>query len=135
MPGISRRRGGASTSFDWSGLSWLPMFTPTIRIEEFQEEGRYVIRAELPGVDPEKDIEITCTEGELRLRVERAEEQRDKVRSEFQYGSLFRAVPLPPAARQDAITARYSDGILTIDIPMRVERPEKAIPVEINKRQ
>lgn len=133
MPAMARWRGGVATPFDWSNLSWLPMFTPQIRIEEFQEEDRYVVRAELPGIDPDKDIEITCTEGELRLRVERTEEQRDKVHSEFHYGSFFRSLPLPPGAQADAITARYSDGILTVDIPTRNEPPEKSIPVEINK--
>jgi HSP20 family molecular chaperone IbpA len=41
-----------------------------VRVEEFEENNHLVVRAEAPGVDPEKDIEITVTEGTLRIMVQ-----------------------------------------------------------------
>ena len=48
--------------------------THGIRVEERLTDGTYVLRAELPGIDPAKDVEITVTEGVLTLRAERSED-------------------------------------------------------------
>ena len=72
--------------------------THGIRIEERLTDGAYVLRAELPGVDPAKDVEITVTEGVLTLRAERSEETTQKHRTEFRYGTFTRSVRLPAGA-------------------------------------
>lgn len=102
--------------FGWSDLSWLPFLEPTIKVEEYFEDDRYVVRAELPGVDPVKDVEITYMEGTLRLGYVRGEERREKGRSEFHYGSFHRTIVLPPGAKEDTITAKYFNGILEITV-------------------
>ena len=61
---------------DWPSLAWLPLAGPAIRIEEFLDGKDYVVRAELPGVDPEKDVHVMVEDGVLRIKVERSEEQR-----------------------------------------------------------
>jgi HSP20 family molecular chaperone IbpA len=43
---------------DLAELNWLPMAGPAIRTEEQREGDRYLLRAELPGIDPAKDIDI-----------------------------------------------------------------------------
>ena len=73
---------------------------PYIRIEDFVEDGIYVLRAEMPGIDPDKDVEIHVSDHTLRLRAERRQEttvdKKGHYRSEFRYGSFTRSVPLPP---------------------------------------
>lgn len=116
----------------WHDLSWLPFTEPTIRIEEFLDDDRYVVRAEMPGVDPAKDVEITYVDGALRLSIVRAEERREKGRSEFRYGSFHRTIPLPDGAKEDTIAAQYAHGIL--EITVLVGEPAtttKHIPIKI----
>ncbi|MEU2912745.1 Hsp20/alpha crystallin family protein [Streptomyces massasporeus] len=101
-----------------------------IRIEEHLGDGTYVVRAELPGVDPDKDVEITVEEGLLTLRAERTEQTTEKHRTEFRYGTFARAVRLPSGARGDEATAEYEDGVLTITVPVPEEKTgTRAIPV------
>jgi len=54
-----------------------------IRVEEFLDGTTEVIRAEVPGIDPGKDVELTVTDGMLSLRVERREVSKDKAGDGF----------------------------------------------------
>ena len=58
-----------------------------------------MIRAELPGIDPAKDVDITVTDGQLTIKAERSEKKESKGRSEFSYGSFMRSVTLPGRCR------------------------------------
>ncbi|MFE3181762.1 Hsp20/alpha crystallin family protein [Streptomyces violascens] len=89
-----------------------------IRIEENMTEGAYTLRAELPGIDPDHDVELTVAEGVLTLRAERRTELSDKHHTEFRYGTFARSVRLPAGARGDEATAEYKDGVLTVRIPV-----------------
>ncbi|MFE1248458.1 Hsp20/alpha crystallin family protein [Streptomyces sp. NPDC058766] len=102
-----------------------------IRIEEhLTDDGTYVVRAELPGVDPDKDVEITVEEGLLTLRAERSEQTTEKHRTEFRYGTFVRSVRLPAGAKGDEATAEYKDGVLTITVPVpEAKTGTRAIPV------
>lgn len=99
------------------------------RVEEFQDGNTMVIRAELPGIDPEQDVELTVADDVLHLRAERRErtEHKDKggYRSEFRYGSFSRALPLPAGCRDEDISAAYRDGVLEVRVPVagHVEPP------------
>ena len=106
-----------------------------MRIEEKAEEGRLTVRAELPGIDPDEDVEITMTDHRLRIRAERREETREeakgRVRSEFHYGVLERTIPLPAAAKESDIEATYADGILEVCVPVDTRKAEATrIPVK-----
>ena len=89
---------------DWLESPWAgpPQFTAarSFRVEEGARDDRYVIRAELPGLDPEKDIEVTVEGRTLTIRAQRRQADSGPYRSEFRYGSLTRLVRLP--ARVDA---------------------------------
>lgn len=69
-----------------------------IRVEEFRDNGTLVIRADLPGIDPEKDVQLSMSDGMLHIHAERREEDKkeDKgyLRRELRYGSLSRTLPL-----------------------------------------
>jgi HSP20 family protein len=93
-------------------------------------------RAELPGVDPAKDVEVTAEDGYLRVVVTRKEESKEPGRSEFRYGTFHRTVALPPGAREDTIAATYVEGIL--EITMKIGEPKpigKHIPIAIGNGQ
>lgn len=94
---------------DWP--EWPELFAgDTIRVEEFRDDGELVVRAELPDIDPENDVEITLVDHALRISAERrqSEEHRDKrgYRSEFRYGSFSRTVRLCPRARRRRTSRR-----------------------------
>jgi len=123
--------------FDWLEDFPRPMLRPfsevqPIRVEDYEEGGRYVIRAELPGIDPDKDVEITVEDGTLTLRAERREETKDKHRSEFRYGMFSRTVRLPKNADPDDVKATYDNGVLTISVGKK-EQKEEAKRIAITK--
>jgi len=101
-----------------------------IRVEEFAEDGELVVRAELPGIDPDKDVEVTVDEGVLTISAERTEEEkeerRDFHRRELRYGSFARRIVLPEGVDEDAVRAEYRNGILEVRAPMPQAREETA---------
>jgi HSP20 family protein len=123
--------------FDWFEMPFLaprPVAAQAMRMEEHLADHRYVARAELPGVDPEKDIEVTVAKGILTIRAERHEEMEGKHRSEFRYGTFTRHIALPVNAEADDIQATYERGILEVSIGLRAAEEEKAghrIPVRV----
>lgn len=99
-----------------------------IRVEECTEDGAHVVRAEMPGIDPDQDVDISVEHGMLHLRAERHQhsEQRDhgSLRSEFRYGSFERNLRLPSGATEADVTASYKDGILEVRIPVDEQHAE-----------
>lgn len=97
-------------------------FDKQIKVEEEVVGPDLVIRAEVPGVDPDKDVEITVDDGVLTLRVERRKEETTNddggFRSEFSYGSFRRVLTLPKGATAKDVVATYTDGILQVKVPM-----------------
>lgn len=104
-----------------------------MHVEEYLDGDTCVIRAELPGIDPDKDVEISVSDGVLRLRAEREERTEEKrpegYRSEFHYGSMARNLRLPDGATEADVTATYKDGILEVRVPA----PKEAAPVAPTK--
>jgi HSP20 family protein len=118
--------------------SWIDsMGEAAIRVEEFEEDGRLIVRADAPGVNPDKDIEISMTDGMLRISVQREKETKHEgkrhYRSEFQYGSFVRTVALPAGCDDSDVKAEYKDGVLEVKIPL--SNPEsKSKKIAIQKR-
>lgn len=96
---------------------------PAFRVEEYTTEERLVIRAELPGLDPHHDVEVTVADSTLTIHAVRHEEHRETHRSELRYGSMTRSLKLPPEADTENVTARYSRGVLEITMPLTAPRP------------
>jgi HSP20 family molecular chaperone IbpA len=102
--------------------------------DEMTKDGRYEVRAELPGVDPAKDVDITVHDGRLTIKAERTEKSESKGRSEFSYGSFERTVTLPQGADEDDIKANYDKGILTVSVGVsEPKKAEKKIQIESSK--
>ena len=121
--------------------AWVPV------MDVFHRDGDLVIRAELPGIDPEKDVEISFHDGLLTLRGERRREERlngngGGYRFESRYGTFERSVVLPTGVTDEAISASYQNGILEVvvqgvqelarakRIPVHAGESRKAITTE-----
>ena len=103
----------------------------TFRVEELVCDNQYVIRAELPGLDPAKDIEVSVDGRTLTIHAERWQQDDEPICTEFRYGSLTRSVRLPAGVDAPDITARYRKGILEVSFPVpAAEREGTRIPVE-----
>jgi len=107
---------------DWFEVDF-PRPLPAIRLEDRISDQEYVLRAELPGLDPDKDVQISTLHGVLTLRTERREEEKGLGRTEFRYGVLQRAIRLPVNADEKAIKATYEKGILEITVPLTAPQP------------
>lgn len=115
--------------FDWfepTELSkFLDGFRPSedrIRVEEEVVGDHLVIRAELPGVDPDKDVDITIDGDVLTVSAERRKEETSEkegqFRSEFRYGSFRRSIRMPQGVTAEDVKANYRDGILEVKMPV-----------------
>lgn len=106
-------------------------WTPAVDIKE--EASRFLITADLPGVDP-KDIEITMDNGVLTIKGERQAEERDEKegykRVERVSGAFYRRFSLPDTADADRIEAKGKDGVLEVILPKHERvQPRK---IEVN---
>jgi len=110
-----------------------PLAAQPIRVEEFIEDGHYVVRAELPGIDPEKQAEVTVGKGVLVIRAERHEEHEGKYRSEFRYGAFSRQIPLPGAANADDVRATYRRGVLEVRVGLKEAEPAAARKIPVTR--
>jgi HSP20 family protein len=99
-----------------------------LRVEEFRDGDEFVVRAELPGVDPDRDVELTVTDGVLRISAHREErtehKENDGFRSEFRYGTFVRSIVLPRGVNEDGVKASYKDGVLEIRISAGAAKQE-----------
>jgi HSP20 family protein len=121
--------------FDWAeglpSLFPMPAMMRGVRIEEFSDDDKYVIRAELPGVDPAKDVKVEVANGMLTISATRQQEEHDGARSEFHYGTLTRRVLLPDGADEKAVVAKYTAGILEVTVPISAKAAEaRTITIE-----
>ena len=80
-----------------------PYLAKPIRVEDYLTGDQYTVRAELAGVDPEKDVEVTVGSGYLTIHAERYDKTEGKHRSEFRYGAFTRSLPLPSSANEDDV--------------------------------
>jgi len=112
-------------------FAWLGSDRHTIKVEELIRTNEIIVRAELPGIDPDKDVHLHISNGMLTISGEREEQTKTEKRSEFYYGSFSRTIPLPAGTTEKGVKASYRDGILEIHIPTpeMTERP-KRIPIE-----
>ena len=106
---------------------WVP------RVDIKEEADRFLILADLPGVDP-KDIEINMDKGILSIRGERTTESRTDnerfSRIERAHGVFHRRFALPESADPDGVTASGRHGVLEITIPKRPETTPRRIQVQ-----
>ena len=110
-------------------VGWVP------EIEVLQKKGEFIVRADLPGLKKE-NVKVEITEGVLTLSGERQEEKEEKhegyYRSERNYGSFFRQIPLPDGAKTETAKAEFNDGVLEVMMQVPAREPQKRL-LEINQ--
>jgi len=99
----------------------------------FEKDGALHIRAELPGMT-DKDVEIEITADAVTISGEKKEEhevkEKDYYRSERTYGAFSRQVALPAGADIDQAKAQFKDGVLQIDVPLKVVEAKKKLEIK-----
>ena len=108
-------------------------WTPSVDIKE--EAERFVIHADVPGVDP-KDIEVSMEDGVLTLAGERKTESRTEQdgwkRTERLTGKFLRRFTLPEGTDAENISAHGSHGVLEISIPKLAKVQPRKIAVKVS---
>jgi HSP20 family protein len=109
-------------------------FTWSPEIEVFEKNGRFNVRADLPGLTKD-DVKVTVVEGMLTLEGERKKEIETKregyYRSERTYGTFYRAVPLPKGSKADQVQATFKNGVLEVSLPLIPELSSKPVEVKV----
>lgn len=107
---------------------------PPVNLWSDNEEA--VLKAELPGLKRE-DITITVQNNILTIegnrKLEALKEDEDYHRRERGYGNFKRTITLPFSVNSDKITAKVSNGILTVNLPRREEDKPQKISISTSK--
>ena len=108
-------------------------FMPAVDVRE--EEDKFMIEAELPGID-KKDVHIEVKDGVLTLsgerKIENEEKRENYTRIERSYGTFRRSYTLPDHVEDEKIEAAYKDGVLKITLPKGEKAKLKQIDVEVH---
>jgi HSP20 family protein len=112
-------------------LKWMP------KIDVVEKDGALVTRVDLPGMNKE-DVSVEVNDGCLTLSGERKRESEEKkddvvVRSEREYGSFYRSVPLPEGIKAEDIKASFTDGVLEVRVPLPPRQEAKATRIKIDE--
>ncbi len=101
-------------------------------VDIHREDDRYVVTADLPGVDP-GSVDVTFEGNTLTIRAERSAdhtpEDRDWVVREREAWSFVRRFSLGDNVDPDAIEARYDAGVLTVALPFAAGGGRRKIAV------
>jgi HSP20 family protein len=129
-PGVDwffRRRGGPSIRRAFGEPGMQEGVAPAVDIAEDDE--RYVITVEMPGAEKE-DVTVEAHDDVLTIRGEKRSEREEKREQsryvERRYGSFSRSFTLPANAARDGVSASFSQGVLTVEVP-KVEEPKPKI--------
>ena len=107
----------------WPMLSWGEATEGLLLVDEYEERGDLVVRADVAGIDPENDLEVTASDGMLHICVScrgaQGEADRTYLRHELPHDErLRRDLALPEGAESSGLTASYDNGMLEIRVPL-----------------
>ncbi|ELY98170.1 Hsp20/alpha crystallin family protein [Natrialba asiatica] len=108
----------------------------TVPVDVTDTHDEFVVTADLPGYEVE-DIDLTLTEGTLRLEANRAEEAEFAddggryLRHERTRKTANRRIRLPEPVAEDEVSAGYENGVLTVRLPKESgDEESKQIDIE-----
>lgn len=111
-----------------SPATWSPA------VEGSFEEGTYVIRVALPGVEP-KDVEVSVVDDTLTIKGQRKRDKELKREhsfvSELAYGAFERSFTLPEGIDAGKVSAKWTNGILEIHVPAPVAVVPRKVNIEV----
>ncbi|QTA37277.1 Hsp20/alpha crystallin family protein [Thermosipho ferrireducens] len=104
------------------------------RVDAYETDKEVVIEAELPGMKKE-DVKIVVEDGVLTIHGERKFNREEKGKNykivERAEGKFERSFALPDYVDVEKIKAKFSDGVLVIELPKKVEKARKVIDVKV----
>lgn len=111
-----------------AAAAWYP------EVDVFERDKRLVTKIDLPGMKKE-DVKVEIVDGHLAISGQRRTEAEEKTdnyyRCEREYGSFYRAVPLPDGVSLDDVKATFADGVLDVSVPLPAPAAPKARTVTI----
>jgi HSP20 family protein len=107
---------------------WMP------RMETCRNENDYVVRIDLPGVDP-KDVSVHVEGNVLTISGERKSEDTNAEYRETFYGKFERSLTLPQGVETDKIAAQYQNGVLEVRVPLPAQLAGRKIPIQIEQKE
>ena len=110
--------------------AWLP------EIDVFEKDNRLITKVDLPGMTKD-DVKVEVTDGHLAISGERKSEAEEKkehyYKCEREYGSFYRAIPLPQGVKLEDVKATFADGVLEVSLPLPAQPESKVKKVEIQE--
>ncbi|MGH9607373.1 MAG: Hsp20/alpha crystallin family protein [Terracidiphilus sp.] len=107
-------------------------FVPPVDVYEDAE--KVVLKLEAPGIE-EKDLDVRVENHTLTVKGERKFDKEEKEenfhRIERRYGSFFRAFTLPSTVDTEHVDAKYSAGVLKLELKKKPEAQPKQIKVNV----
>lgn len=104
------------------------------RVDAYETQDKVVLELEVPGVKKE-ELKITVEDGVLKISGEKKTERDEKGRNyriiERSFGKFERSFIIPDYVDVKHITARYNEGVLTLEMPKKKEeKPALEIKIE-----
>lgn len=92
--------------------------------ELYEAEDEFVLTVEMPGFDPD-EMTLSWDDGVLNIAAEHEDEQRNRRET---YHRRFR---FPKAIAEDEISAKYTNGILEVRLPVMTDAAVSGTQIEI----
>ena len=106
-------------------------YTPHANLAE-TEKG-YELTLDLPGINAE-EVSVELNDDQLTVSGERKtdiEDGKTHHRVERRFGKFRRALTIPVPVNEDAISAEYKDGVLTVKLPKSERVKPKKISINV----
>jgi HSP20 family protein len=121
-------RPAVAAGIDYGKIDWIPW------LDVFENERSFVVRVELPGIDPQKmDVHLAGRRLVIAGSKEEAREDRRAHywRAERRFGTFRRTVFLPESVDPQRVTAEYADGVLVVRCEKKGIAVPRRVPVQL----
>ncbi len=106
-----------------------------MRVDVTEVDGMYKVRADIPGVKKD-DINVRIDGNVIQIDAEAKKEKDTKdsggkvLRSERWEGSVSRTFSVSQDVDEARVSAKYEDGVLTLELPKKATAPSKRIAIQ-----
>ena len=116
---------------------WRPGSAGSFPVEECRARSSYVVRAEVPGLDPARDITVAVADNDVTIEIRRPLHGPGRDDGLFHEPAIKRRIRLPRGARDETLIATYhTDGILELVVDLPRPAPiGRVVPVSAEPRQ
>ena len=104
--------------------NWVP------RMETYRKDNDYVVKLDLPGVNP-NDVHVETEGNLLTISGERKAEEKGSEYRETFYGKFERQIALPQGVEADKVSATYQHGVLEIRVSLPAQLAARTVPIQI----